>query len=428
MTFLMILYLLLVLIRPQDYPALIDSYGTMPLQPVVLVLAAVFWLFSRNKSFVAPQYVLLLVFVFVLMLSKVVNGWTGGALEQLTKFAPIVLAFVLMAHTAGTRPRLLLMMAVFSVCAGVLAWHGIDQVNSGASWTGVELSQGTRIQYVGIFNDPNDLGLLFVMCLPMVLYLSGRGGLMGLRRLFWLVVAGLLLYGIFLTDSRGTLLALVGLLGVYVWQKRGILTASVLGVGALLVLMMLPSRLQDMEVSEASALGRVDSWYEGLQMFISNPIFGIGADGYSDLHSLTAHNSFVLVLAETGIVGFTVWLAFVGYGFRMMLAVLRLREGVPDGSSNAAALRDWQQDRAITLALLMSMGGFFVAAFFLSRSYVVILYLLAALVVGHYTRMQQLYPQLPRFSLLTDAVRWPLWSVIGVIALYITVKVLLSFV
>lgn len=428
MIFFIIVYLLLVLVRPQDYPALIDSYGAMPLQPIALVLAAVFWLFSRHKSFAAPQYLLLLAFLFVLMLSKVVNGWTGGALVQLDKFGPVVLAFVLVAHAANTRPRLLLMMTVFSACAGLLAWHGIDQVNTGASWTGVELSQGTRIQYVGIFNDPNDLGMLFVMCLPMALYLSGRGGLMGMRRLFWLVVAGLLLYGIFLTDSRGTLLALVALLGVYVWQKKGVFTAGVLGAGALMVLMMLPSRLQDMEVSEASAMGRVDSWYEGLQMFISRPILGIGADGYSDLYRLTAHNSFVLVLAETGIVGFTIWLAFVGYGFRMMLAVMRLREGVPDAGGDAAALRDWQQDRAITLTLLMSLGAFFVAAFFLSRSYVVILYLLAALVVGHYTRMQQLYPQLPRFSLMNDAIRWPLWSVIGVIALYITVKVLLSLV
>ena len=172
----------------------------------------------------------------------------------------------------------------------------------------------------------------------------------------------------------------------------------------------------------------MDSWYERPADVHLPPDPGHRADGYSDLYRLTAHNSFVLVLAETGIVGFTIWLAFVGYGFRMMLAVLRLGDGVPAASGDAAALQDWQQDRAITLALLMSLGAFFIAAFFLSRSYVVILYLLAALVVGHYTRLQGLYPQLPRFSLLNDAIRWPFWSVIGVIGLYITVKVLLSLV
>ena len=69
---------------------------------------------------------------------------------------------------------------------------------------------------------------------------------------------------------------------------------------------------------------------------------------------------------------------------------------------------------------------FFTAAFFLSRSYVVILYLLVALVVGHYTRMRATYPSLPVFSLEKDLIRWPSYAVIGVIGLYLTVKVLLA--
>ena len=66
----------------------------------------------------------------------------------------------------------------------------------------------------------------------MAFYLGSRGGLLGFRRLFWWTAAGLLIYGIFLTDSRGTLLALVAVLGVYIWQKRGLVTAGVLALGA----------------------------------------------------------------------------------------------------------------------------------------------------------------------------------------------------
>ena len=77
---------------------------------------------------------------------------------------------VLLANTVDTRARMQAVMAVFVICASVLALHGIDQASTGIGWTGVELSQGTRIQYVGIFNDPNDLGMLFVMCLPMAFY------------------------------------------------------------------------------------------------------------------------------------------------------------------------------------------------------------------------------------------------------------------
>ena len=49
----------------------------------------------------------------------------------------------------------------------IISIHGIEQVKLGTGWTGIGLSQGTRIQYVGIFNDPNDLGMLFVACVPM---------------------------------------------------------------------------------------------------------------------------------------------------------------------------------------------------------------------------------------------------------------------
>ena len=429
MFYFLLVYLVLVLIRPQDYPAVAESPGP-PLQSIALVLAAGLWLFSQRKSFNQPQYLLIPAFLLVAMVSKVVNGWAGGALFVFFVFAPVLLAYVLLANAVDTRARLQAAMGVFVICASVLAVHGIEQASTGIGWTGVELSQGTRIQYVGIFNDPNDLGMLFVMCLPMAFYLSSRGGWLGLKRLFWWTAIVLLVWGCYLTNSRGTLLALVAMLGVYVWRTRGVVMAALMGVGALGGLMMLPSRLQEMEVSEASAMGRVESWYEGIQMFIGSPVFGIGAGGYSDLHELTAHNSFVLVLAETGIIGFTIWLAIVGYCFRMMLALVErgddIIDDVPLEVPDEVALKDWKTDKALSLCLLLSLTGFFTAAFFLSRSYVVILYLLVALVVGHYTRMRATYPSLPVFSLEKDLIRWPSYAVIGVIGLYLTVKVLLA--
>ncbi|MGX5732455.1 O-antigen ligase family protein [Pseudoxanthomonas beigongshangi] len=424
-----LIFLILVLIRPQDYPALVDAMP-FPILTVALLVGAAFWVFSSRKSFAAPHYLLLVLFLLVAMASKVANGWAGGALVVLTAFAPVLLIFVLLSNAADTRERVEVVMAVLSLCATVLSLHGIEQQATGIGWTGIGLSQATRIQYVGIFNDPNDLGMLFVMCLPMCVHLGNRGGLMGLRRLFWYAAAGILLYGIYLTDSRGTLLALLVIFGIYVWQRFGIVVAGVVGAAALGGMMMLPSRLQELDVSEASAMGRVESWYHGLEMFLGKPLLGVGAGGYEDLYALTAHNSYVLVLAETGIIGFTIWIAFVGYLFRMVLAVLRLQEiaptDVPPDADDETVLALWQRDRAVAMALLLSLCAFFAAAFFLSRSYVIVLYILAALVVGYYTAMRRRYPELPAFSLVRDAVKWPLWSVAGVLGLYLVVKILLA--
>lgn len=489
----MMAYLVLVLIRPQDYPALADSIG-VPLQPMALLLAAGFWLLAPRKDFRAPQFLLLLGFFCVMMVSHVFQGWFGGALEQLEKFAPVVLAFVVFTHALDSRERIRTAMAVLVLCAGVLVAHGIEQAQVGVGWTGVGLSQGTRIQYVGIFNDPNDLGMLFVTCIPMAFWLGSRGGMMGLRRLCWWSLAAALLYGVYLTDSRGSLLGVLAILGVYVWQTRGVLIASVGGAFAFAAMLALPSRLQELDASEASAQGRIESWYEGLQMFRGDPLFGIGPDMYSDLYRLTAHNSFVLVLAETGIVGFTLWLAFIGYAFRMMWVASRPDEGdtddadawepevwvgtgasrpadrqaetrwraalaspaagaavhspEPGGSGTSLSLvemevpakledeRDaWVDDgsdaaervegRALSLTLLLSLVGFYTTAFFLSRSYVVVLYLLSALVLAHYLELRRRDPSLPDFALSRDALMWPMLSVGSVIGLYVLVKILL---
>lgn len=436
----MLLYLVLVIIRPQDYPALVDSMPA-PLLPVALILAALLWLFSARKRFDAPQYLLLLLFFVVMMLSNVANGWFGGALVQLNKFAPVVLAFIVFANAVEDRRRMVRAMAVMTLCAAVLAVHGIEQSRLGVGWTGIGMSQETRIQYVGIFNDPNDLGLLFVTCLPMAFYLASRGGV---ARLLWWAAIVVLVWGIVLTDSRGTLVATLALLGVYVWWRKGLAFAGVVGALALVALMAMPSRMQEMDVSEASAMGRVESWYEGLQMFRENPLLGVGADLYSDHYRLTAHNSFVLVLAETGIIGFTLWLAFVGTCFRMMYVALRSPpdyvlaavEGSEDtgatgGEGDAepvdeADVAAWFEDRSIAFTLFLALCGFFTAAFFLSRSYVVVLYLLAALVVAHYTAMRSRNAALPAFGLQHDLVRWPLLAVGGVVGLYLMVKVLLA--
>lgn len=420
MFFFMLLYLAFVLVRPQDYPDW-ENLG-IPVLPILLVAAFLFWLPSRNKDLTAPQYLLLPAFLLVLMVSQIFNGWMGGAIAQLSSFGPAVLAFLVLSHATTDRKRVITTMALIVVCSAVLSVHGIEQVSQGVGWTGVGLSQETRIQYVGIFNDPNDLGLLFIMALPMAMFLASRGGLLGLRRLFWWTGGGLLLYGIYLTSSRGALLALISVLGVWVWRRRGMLMAAILGAGALGGVMMLPSRMGEIDAGEASAAGRVDAWYSGMEMFVAHPLFGIGPGNFADNNfNLTAHNSFVLVIAETGFFGYVLWLAFVCYGFMMMLAVLRHEPELTD----PAAVADWKVERSIAMTLLLSQVGFYTATFFLSRSYVILLYVLAALVLGYYLGARQRYPGLPRFELSRDLVRWPVAAVGSIIGLYLLVKILL---
>ncbi|MEO7068157.1 MAG: O-antigen ligase family protein [Rhodanobacter sp.] len=410
-------YLALTIIRPQDY---MPELQGVPILPVTLVLAFLFWLLSSKKTFAAPHFLLLPIFMLALMASQVASGWAGGVIEVLKDFGPVMIAFfVLAAAVAVSQRRVVVTLAVLTLCTMVLALHGVDQSQYGVGWTGIGMVEGGRIQYVGIFEDPNDLGLLFATVLPMACYLSSRGGFLG--RIFWLAGAALLLYGVYLTNSRGALIAVLVVAGVYTWYRRGIVTAGVLSVAGLLVMKVLSSRMQELDADESSAAGRVDAWYEGLHMFFSHPLFGVGSGNFTDYNYLTAHNSFVLVLAETGLFGFITWLAFVGYSFWMMVKLLRMPPQ-QDADGNTG---EWAAERKLAMTLLLSLCGLFTSAFFLSRSYSVVMYLMIAVVVGYYVGARRRFSGLPAFDLADSWRRWVPIALGSIVALFVLVQVLL---
>lgn len=412
-------WLAVVLIRPQEYPALVDM--AVPILPITLVGALGAWVLSRERRpFNQPTYLLLAAFILIGMLTMAVNGWVGGALVRFIQFLPALIVMVLFAQTCASPKNCIRVMWVICLCAAVLAIHGIEQVELGQGWTGMPTVQDGRIQYVGIFSDPNDLAMVFIMAIPMALLMAARGGAMGLRRLFWWGLATLLLYGVYLTDSRGAFLAVMAMAAVWLWLRRGALIAGTLAVAGMAVLMMLPTRMQELDAGESSAYGRIETWYDGIQMFIGSPVFGVGVGNFTDHTWLTAHNSFVLVLAETGIVGYTIWLAMVGYCFWMPLVVLRLPAAMDDPEYQGL----WTRERKMAMTLLIMQVGFYSCAFFLSRSYVILLYIMLGLVTGWYAGAQERWAGLTTFRVQSDWFKWCVASVASAVGLWLTVKIL----
>ncbi|WP_109125845.1 O-antigen ligase family protein [Dyella sp. C11] len=414
---LILLYVVLTIIRPQEYvPALMN----LPVLPVVLVLAFASWMASGTRTPRAPQFIILPAFLVVLMVSEVVNGWFGGIKNELGQFGPVVLTFFMIATTCTTQKRILLLMSVMVMCATVLSLHGIGQHRSGIGWTGIPIGEDGRIQYVGIFNDPNDLGMLFVSVFPMGVLLFKRARFIG--KMFWLACILTVLYGVYLTNSRGAMLGVLMVIGGYIWYRRGMVVAGILGVAGLTVMKMLSSRMQELDAGEESASGRVDAWYEGLQMFKEHPIFGVGPGNFTDYNQLTAHNSFVLVLAETGFVGYVLWLAMVGYTFWMVAAVLRLK---PDAEVEPEKHAAWIIERPMALTLLLSLCGMFTCAFFLSRSYMIVLYVVLAIVTGFYLGARERIGGLPSFSMSENGIRWVPAAIGSIAGLFVLVTILL---
>ena len=257
-----------------------------------------------------------------------------------------------------------------------------------------ESDQVVRIRGLGVLHDPNDLAAGLVVALALL----GAGWVPGarLRNVLLVVAPGIAFgYGVFLTHSRGGTLALVvTLAGTFARRlKRQTTILVMIGLLGAVVAMDFAGGRKLLSPSDESASERITAWTEGLEMLKSSPILGIGYGQFFEYHTLTAHNSLVLCFAETGIVGYFSWLGLLVITFGQLHGLSSIAGEEPVD----ATLRNWAA--TLQLALL----GFMTAAFFLSRTYIPMLYLVVGLSVALILIARQLNrpvwsPALPRLA------------------------------
>jgi putative inorganic carbon (hco3(-)) transporter len=442
--FYLLAYVVVLYVRPQEY---LPEFVGSPIVPALLGFVAFFWLVAQKKNFEAPQHRLMPCLALAMFISVAMSGWMGGAVGTVVIFVPTMLLFYLIATSVDSIQRFRDMCFVLTVICCVLAVHGAEQAaaEEGIGWTGAKMIEG-RITYLGFLNDPNDLAMAFLMTLPMTLYLASTSGSF-IFRYAYRGAAALILYGVYLCNSRGSLLAIGAMLFVYSVGRfgwvRSVIVAPMLGLP---LVFLAPSRLGEISADEDSAAGRVDAWYEGLEMLRSHPVFGVGAGLFTDHHPLTAHNSFVLAIAELGVFGYFFWLAIVVFSVLMLYQLLRAeRPAAPRaepvdsdtadtadtaGAADTAVSADaahWDAWQRASRALMYSLVGTLVAAFFLSRTYAPNLYLLVGLIVAVHQTVRSHWPALAPFSIGKQFKALIMLEAASIVGLWLTTKVLLSF-
>ena len=406
--YLLLLYIFMAFIRPHEY---IELFIGVPVTLVILVSVAIASLLTIDKNKISDifQVKLLILILVSIFLSNFVKHDVDNAIIQITKFFPIAILSLLIVKLLTDVKKINYYIFIIIICSVVISIHGIFQIQTGIGWTGVGLVHN-RISYLGIFHDPNDLGMLLVITIPMLIYF---------RLLFTSLVSRMMvygaitinLYGLYLTNSRGSILALFAMMGVYIKEKYGIYKFVVLVIILSPFAYVLPSRMSTVSVEESSAAGRVEAWYQGLQMFFAFPFTGIGAGRFIEFHHLTAHNSFILVIAELGMFGYFFWFMMMAYTFSLI--------------SHARKTYAHNSNKNLVLALNMfyfSYIGLFVTMFFLSRSYSIILYIYLFLTISFYKILLKdgYQPQVDHYIY----VRYFGYSVASIILFYIFVKVL----
>ncbi len=369
MAFLTLLfYLFVIYIRPGEWVPAFANWRILQLATVaVLFFMATEMALGKRAFAKVPHNGMLLGLFASILLSHAVHTYIGGMIGSFGFFSTNVVVYLLIANIVTTPRRLQVTLWLLIGLSAALAIQGIHQSQTGLGWAGQPLvldGMVPRIDWIGIFEDPNDLGLAFVMVIPLLLGEIFKREFF-LFKIVPLVLLGVLIYGVYLTNSRGGIIALMAAFAYFfIKRSRWRVVGGFVGLAlAALIFLFGPSRLGIMSAGEESAAQRLGAWYHGFQLLKASPIFGRGQGMFTDAYPLTAHNSFILAFAELGLVGFYFWVGLLYVSFKTFSIVQ-------------------QHDRRLApyaFGLQAGLVGFSAAAFFLSRTYILLPYLLVAL-------------------------------------------------
>jgi len=224
-----------------------------------------------------------------------------------------------------------------------------------------------RVRYRGELHDPNEVSLaISAGALSLLIAFAIRKRRSAGVFFYW-VAAAIVFYTVFMTQSRGGLVAGLMVPGIFIVRRYG-LKSLIPALMIALPVLLLGGRSG--ENADQSTQERYEAWSTGLQMFRSNPIFGVGARQFAEHHYLTAHNTFVLAFAELGFPGFVMFIGVFYLSFKSLIVGLRELRNVP--GSDAATT--WG------LALLASMAGIVFQIQTLSFAYHSVMWIFFAIV------------------------------------------------
>ncbi len=394
----------LIYIRPEDtMPALAGLHLTLIASIVTIFSVFLQKVMDKSPPVRTPLNGMLLLFAGMTIVSSVAGGEIRTAITDGSRLVVLVFMILNLVNTPKRYNHFLIAVLAFTV---YLAGYSVFLFFGGA---GLKRGDEFQSQGTGIFGDPNDLSATIVagLALAFSMALRSKGAARGLLT----ALSVFLVYSIYLTNSRGGMLALMGMAGCFLfilWRPRWLAVAFAVIVGFAFIKFG-PSRMSELDTGEESANSRFWFWSNGVQQLISHPVTGVGYGQFADANGgMTAHNSFVLCFAELGLPGYFFWIGCIYYCFvkpenRQESEATRKppeRGGheirAPDfsrkltvGSKQAVEKPAGTFVGFITrtpedldrIGAQLSLAAFLMAAFFISRTYVPILYLLMSLPV-----------------------------------------------
>ena len=340
-----IAFVFLTIVSPEQFGNEWANYHSLTILGSIIFLISLRGIYTALCFRASTQTLLLLGFIAAMGVSEVANGWFGGVIVSWKTFLPsAVVFFFIVANAITTRALKMLSLAIVASCLVVVVealcayYFGFRRETFLVSQTlfsqRLVVGEFLRIRGAGFLSDPNDFAQILLIALPLT-FVAWRPGRSTYNSLIVFTPAGLLLWAIYLTHSRGALIGLAILVWMiarkWVGTTASVIMTVLLSIG-LLTLNFTGGRM----ISVDAGADRLSLWASGLQMFKSAPLFGVGFGKFADFADITAHNSFVLCLAELGSVGCTFWVALIVTTMMGLNTILRIREKAQVGLAPAA--------------------------------------------------------------------------------------------
>ncbi len=277
---------------------------------------------------------------------------------------------------------------VFVLAGMAVAWVALDNKANG-----VGLVEGTRVtigrDIQSVLGDPNDLSLVLLFPISFAAGLAATRGIGWPSRLLGAV--GILMMGgaIIATQSRGGLLGIAAVLGVFgnrMIRSKALLLAI---AGAALLVLFAAAGISGRssggageEGIDESSMGRIYAWGAAWNMALSRPLTGVGLDNFVsnyffysshwDGKNHAVHSTWFGVMGETGFPGIAAFVTMIALSIRTAFRASRRLD------ANAAPA----DARAMGVALTAGLPAFCVSGTFLTQGFTWPVYIQLALTVA----------------------------------------------
>lgn len=342
----------------------------------LLILTAGLHVVARNVTvFFRRELTLAIVFtlhVFVGLLFAVdrdvaYDAWSG-------RFIKVVLVALLIAWISKWPRDARPLSNLITLCGVVISLVALY------NWfNGLNLVEGTRVAIGGpdsLIGDPNDLTfiLLFAVAFTLSMFLAEENR--SWERAVFGSALFVILWAIVATKSRGGLIGVVAVFAVYVTNRYRLSTKNILILGmlaaALVVLSGVTAREYSSETSSAvddSSNVRLAAWSAAFRMALTHPIFGVGFENFIEIYwaytnlwtgkNKAVHSIWFGVLAESGFVGFAIYMSMIWFTLRSAFSMLK-KVNTPTADPRL---------RTLGLALISGFIGTLAGGTFLTQAY-----------------------------------------------------------